>query len=110
MNQILICILILILILVCCSVCIHKHKCEPKKKEKTVSEDEDEMVDLLKRLAIGFGAKEEEMDDNALNALRDSWRRWGNGPHWDFPHECKHKTKNDMIPCTCGHPHECDYT
>jgi ABC-type nickel/cobalt efflux system permease component RcnA len=67
--------------------------------------DEDEMVQVLKMLSIGNGTDEKDIDENEL---RLAWRRWGNGPHWDFPQDCKHKNKNDGIACTCGHPHDFD--
>jgi len=104
MIQILICVVIvLVVVLMCCASCIHKRNCELREKEKTPHEDE--MVEILKQIAIGYGAKPEELNDDDF---RESWRTWGNGPHWDFPHECKHKIKGDNIPCTCGHTHDCD--
>ena len=61
------------------------------------------MVPILKELARANGNI--TPDDELDKAMRESWRKWGNGKHWDFPHECKRTLFGDSAPCTCGHPH-----
>lgn len=33
-------------------------------------------------------------------AAAQTWRKWGNGPHWDFPTECN---SYQGQKCSCGH-------
>jgi hypothetical protein len=60
----------------------------------------EKLVDILSETTFRNNGKRVDR-----NIIRHSVEKWGDG-HWDFPFECKHKTLNDGVKCTCGHPHK----